>query len=86
MVAARKAGQGADNFSTGLEQFLKIGSYKSKFAVKEKREWSCRTVGKLTEDLLKVHVSTQGQEAPPHENMTLREVIKLLREQQSATA
>ncbi|CAO2627037.1 Zinc finger and SCAN domain-containing protein 4 [Lemmus lemmus] len=74
-----------------LEQFLKTGCCKDKFAVKEKWESSGRNLGTfmegLTDECLKppvmVHVSMQGQEALFSENMTLKEVIKHLTEQQS---
>lgn len=74
-----------------LEQFLKTGRYKDKFAVKEKWESSGRNLGtfmeSLTDECLKppvmVHISMQGQEALFSENMTLKEVIKHLKEQQS---
>ncbi|XP_041510484.1 zinc finger and SCAN domain containing protein 4C-like [Microtus oregoni] len=76
-----------------LEQFLKTGRYKDKFAVKEKWESSGRNLGTfmegLTDECLKppvmVHVSMQGQEALFSENMTLKEVIKHLKEQSFRT-
>ncbi|KAK7797495.1 hypothetical protein U0070_023162, partial [Myodes glareolus] len=66
---------------------------KDKFAVKELWESSGRNLGKLlrglTDECLKppvmVHVSMQGQEALFSGNMTLKEVIKHLNEQQSTT-
>ncbi|XP_038196847.1 zinc finger and SCAN domain containing protein 4D-like [Arvicola amphibius] len=77
-----------------LEQFLKIGPSKDKFAVKELWESSGRNLGKLmgvlTDECLKppvmVHVSMHGQEALFSENMTLKEVIEHFKEQQLATA
>ncbi|XP_060242097.1 zinc finger and SCAN domain containing protein 4F-like [Meriones unguiculatus] len=75
-----------------LEQFLITGLYKDKVALKEKWESSGRNMGRfmegLTDECLKapvmVHVSMQGQEALCSENMPLKEVITLLKQQQSA--
>ncbi|XP_060242127.1 zinc finger and SCAN domain containing protein 4F-like [Meriones unguiculatus] len=75
-----------------LEQFLITGLYKDKVALKEKWESSGRNMGRfmegLTDECLKapvmVHVSMQGQEALCSENMPLKEVIMLLKQQQSA--
>ncbi|XP_051017840.1 zinc finger and SCAN domain containing protein 4C-like [Acomys russatus] len=77
-----------------LEQFLITGHYKDKFALKEKWESSGRDLGRFMEDLtdeclkppVMVHVSMQGQEALFSENMPLKEVITILRQQQSATS
>ncbi|XP_040589782.1 zinc finger and SCAN domain containing protein 4D-like [Mesocricetus auratus] len=74
-----------------VEQFLKTGRCKNTFAIKEKWESSGRNMTRfmegLTDECLKppvmVHVSMQGQEALFPENMSLKEVIKLLKEQQS---
>ncbi|KAL6093134.1 hypothetical protein STEG23_010494, partial [Scotinomys teguina] len=75
-----------------LDQFLKIGHYKDELALKEKWESSGRNMERfmegLTDECLKppvmVHVSMQGQEAFFSENMSLEEVINLLKEQESA--
>lgn len=64
-----------------------------KFAVIDKWESSGRNMGKLTEKLadecvkppVVAHVSVQGREALFSGNMTLKEVIMLLKEQQSTT-
>ncbi|XP_076427146.1 zinc finger and SCAN domain containing protein 4C [Peromyscus maniculatus bairdii] len=76
-----------------LRQFVLTGHCKDKFALKQKWESSGRNMRRfmegLTDECLKppvmVHVSMHGQEALFSERMTLKEVIKLLKQQQSAT-
>ncbi|XP_036031865.1 zinc finger and SCAN domain-containing protein 4-like [Onychomys torridus] len=75
-----------------LAQFLLTGHYKDKFVLKEKWESCGGNMGRFMEDLtdeclkppIMVHVSRQGQEALFPENMSLKETITLLKEQQSA--
>ncbi|XP_052054779.1 zinc finger and SCAN domain containing protein 4C-like [Apodemus sylvaticus] len=76
-----------------LKQFLLTGLCKDKFSLAEKWKSSGRDMRQfmesLTDECLKppvmVHVSMQGQEALFSENVSLKEVIKLLKQQQSAT-
>ncbi|XP_034374821.1 zinc finger and SCAN domain containing protein 4C-like [Arvicanthis niloticus] len=76
-----------------LKQFLLTGHCKDKFALMEKWKASGsnmeRFMENVTDECLKppvmVHVSMQGQEALFSENMSLKEVIELLKQQQSAT-
>ncbi|XP_076433453.1 zinc finger and SCAN domain containing protein 4D-like [Peromyscus maniculatus bairdii] len=75
-----------------LAQFLKIGHHKDQSVLKEKWESSGRNMWRFMEDMtdecLKppsmVHVSMQGQEALFSENMSYKESMNLLKEQQSA--
>ncbi|XP_052037574.1 zinc finger and SCAN domain containing protein 4C-like [Apodemus sylvaticus] len=76
-----------------LKQFLLTELYKDEFALTEKWKSSGRDMRRfmesLTDECLKppvmVHVSMQGKEGLFSENMPLKEVIKLLKQQQSAT-
>ncbi|XP_028637412.1 zinc finger and SCAN domain containing protein 4C-like [Grammomys surdaster] len=75
-----------------LEQFLLTGHCKDKFALKEHWESSGRNMGRfmegLTDECLKpptmVLVYMQGQEALCSEHMSLKEVIKYLKQQQAS--
>ncbi|KAL1764106.1 zinc finger protein and SCAN domain containing protein 4C-like, partial [Sigmodon hispidus] len=70
-----------------LEQFIKIGHCKDRSVLKEQWELSGRNIGRfmesLTDECLKppvmIHVSMLGEEALFSENMSLKEVIKLLK-------